>query len=211
MSPGINSCGSAYTTGTIKSFADYTTLKAYASFTATNETAQVVDAVAHAHAFATLALSSTGSPSTIDFNFTLTGNGLSGNTALLDLSASSNVGAPAHFTTYTTNPTTYTYTVNWASTIFLDIDLKAEAKYDNGTPGPWSGSATSDFYSTAVLQSIVFYDSLHNDVSNTVTLEGPAGANYQLGLPSGVPEPSTLALTALAGAVFAAFRKRARA
>lgn len=202
------SCNNGLTFGSFQSQADYGVLKAVSSFVSTNETDQNVSVLATAFFTDFLSLSSTGSPTSIDFTFTITGTGLSGSTPSMSLNAftSSMPGGPL---VVTSGAGTYTLTSNWSTFLVFQASLQATAEFDNGAPGPWTGGATADFFSTATLSSIVVFDGL-TDISDTVLITGGA-ASYPVGAGAEVPEPSTMLLTA-AGAALAFFaRKRVRA
>jgi hypothetical protein len=211
----LSTCGTGASTGVSQALAGYGALKAYASFTALNEPLSSVSVTSTAFFLDNLIFTPTGpAPASIDFHFTVTGAGMSGSNASVSL----NVSAPGTSPLVATSGVgTFTLTAPYdpfnlggpSYNLALTGTLTAKAEFDNGAGG-WSGSATSDFYSTATLSSIVVYDSLLNDISNTVNLSGGA-ASYPLGGGSEVPEPSTLLLTAGAAAAVAIVRKRARA
>jgi hypothetical protein len=182
-------------------------IEGLASFASTNEIEQTVSSLATASFADFLTLSSTGSPTSIDFNFTITGTGLSGSTPSILLIAftSSMPGGPL---VVTSGAGAYTLTSNWAPALVLQAVLQAQAQFDNGAAGPWSGGATADFFSTATLTSIVVYDGV-KDITDTVNITGGA-PSYPLG-GSEVPEPSTLLVTAGATAAVLFARKRVRA
>jgi hypothetical protein len=202
------SCNNGTTSGSIQAQSDYGVLKAYASFVSTNEMEQTVSSIATAFFADFLTLSSSGSPTSIDFTFTVTGAGLSGSTPWMLLSASTS-SMPGPPLVISSGPGTYTLTSNWGGFLVLQASLQASAEFDNGAPGPWTGAATADFFSTATLSSITVYDGL-KDISDTVSITGGA-ASYPLGGAAAVPEPSTLLLTAGAAAAIAIARKRVRA
>lgn len=215
-SPVTGDCTNGTTTGAFKAQSDYGLLKAYASFLSTNENANTVEVLGNASFTDFLSLTSTGAPATIDFIFTVTGTGISGTGGFMRLSASAPAATPL---TATAGAGTYTFTAPYAPiiptdpfTLILTASLQARTFIDNGGPGPWSGGATSDFYSTATLSSIVVYDAGHNDITDTVNITGGA-ASYPLGGggDSAVPEPSTLVLTAGAATALVIHRRRARA
>lgn len=213
--PVTGGCANGTTTGDFKSQSDYGLLKAYAGFLSTNETANSVEVLGNASFTDFLSLTSTGAPATIDFIFTVTGTGISGVGGSMRLNASAPGATPM---AETGGAGTYIFTAPYAPviptdpfTLILTASLQARAYFDNGGPGPWSGGATSDFYSTATLSSIVVYDALHNDISDTVSIAGGA-ASYPLNGGGGaVPEPATLVLTAGAAGAFALTRRRVRA
>lgn len=64
--------------------------------------------------------------------------------------------------------------------------------------GPITGTASTDFYSTAVLNAIVFYDASGVDISNQVGFSAASGVVYPIGGAGGnaatVPEPGTAGL-----------------
>jgi hypothetical protein len=193
------SCSGAFTSGAFQAQSDYGVLKASATFTAANETAQTVAVLTTAYFQDFLNLSSTGAPATIDFVFNLTGS-LSGTGATVSLSLSGAGGTPVNATA----PGIYTFSRPWATFIPLTGSLQAWAQFDNGGPGPWSGTATSNFFSTATLTGISVFDGSHVDITDTVNITGGAGS-YPLSS-SGVPEPSTFLLTG--GAAVAVFGRK---
>lgn len=76
------------------------------------------------------------------------------------------------------------------------------------------GSAYADFYNTAQLHSLQFFDANGVDVSDQVGFLAASGAAYQIGLPDEavtVPEPGTMLLAASGLGLFAgAARRRPR-
>jgi hypothetical protein len=81
-------------------------------------------------------------------------------------------------------------------------------------PGGFTGTASSDFFSTAVLTSIRFFDANGLDVSNQVGFLAASGVPYQIGLPDEavtVPEPATITLVAGGLAMLFGHRRRRQA
>lgn len=73
------------------------------------------------------------------------------------------------------------------------------------------GYAYADFYNTAQLHSLQFFDANGLDVSSQVGFLAASGANYQIGLPDEavtVPEPATMALVAGGLALLAGASRR---
>jgi hypothetical protein len=211
-------CGNGTTTGLAKSQADFGVLKAYSTFNAVNEMAQTAEVLANAGFTDLLSISYTGAaPTSAKFIFTITGSGFSGSGASMFFSASGGGGLK----TATAGAGIYELDAILNAPIIpgdpismvLTASLKARSYIDNGAVGPWSGTSTADFFSTATLTSVILYDELDNDITNKASITGGA-ASYPLGGGGGggaVPEPSTMLLTA-GGAGLAIFvRKRVRA
>jgi hypothetical protein len=211
-----STCGNGTTTGLAKMQSDYGVLKAYATYTATDEMAQTVEVLANASFTDFLSISYAGdAPASIKFTFTITGAGFSGSNAGMFFSASGSGGL------VTTSLGAGTYDLNATLnapitpgdpiSLVLTSSLQAKAYYDNGSVGPWSSTATADFFSTATLSSVIVYDELSNDISGKVNITGGA-ASYPLGGGGGgdVPEPSTMLLTAGGAGLATVIRKRVR-
>ena len=209
-------CGNGTTTGLSKAQTDYGILKAYSSYTSTNEATQEVSVLATAFFTDFLTLSSSAIPSSVDFTFTVTGSGFSGTGGSMLLSVSAPAATPL---TVTSGAGSYTFTANWAPaytpgdpfSLILNASLQAKAQFDNGAPGPWSGSGTADFFSTATLTAITVYDGSHVDISDTVDIIGGAASYPLSGGGGAVPEPSTILLTAGGAAAAFLIRKRSHA
>lgn len=85
-----------------------------------------------------------------------------------------------------------------SGTVAIRLTMAANTFF-YGSTGPLTGSASTDFLSTARLASIIFHDANGVDVSNQVGFLAASGATYQIGNPDAtavVPEPTTMVLTA---------------
>jgi hypothetical protein len=201
----IGGCAvSGQTSIAFKALADYGVLKSYASFDSTAEPNGYVDVNGTSSFFDIINLNSSGAPVTMKLYFTVTGSGVTNPDSFMRLTVSGNF--PLLSTT--AGAGVYSITSTWSSAIIMQATLEAHAKFDGASIGTLNG--VSDFYSTGRLSAITVFDINGDDISNTVTQTGGAGSYFIGALPSAVPEPSTLLLTAAAAAALALARKRTR-
>ncbi len=205
----LTTCSNTLVTGLAKADSNYGVLKAYASYAAVNAIEPYASVTATSFFNDNLHFTSSGAPSTIEFTFSLTGSGFSGTGASLNFSISGPGGPPLTVTSPGGGP--YTFTRPWMEFFALQASLLVRAEFDNVAVGPWSNSGVSDFYSTGTLTAIEVFDAEHNNITNTVTLDG--ALTYPLGGGGGgaVPEPSTMLLTAGGAAIAVLIRKRLHA
>ena len=87
-----------------------------------------------------------------------------------------------------------------AGTVPIRFLMLANAGLLFPSPGGFTGTVSSDFFSTARINSILFFDANGVDVSDQVGFSAASGALYPIGLPTDdpnvVPEPGTMALLA---------------